>query len=258
MTQVKPKTKTIIAGIILGTIAFLIAKKLLKPKAYVKVSAGSSSADGQQDYGNGIGFADANGMDENMDGVSSMDGGYGNGVGFADANGVEDEINSSADGVSYGNGVSFEDANGVDSVDGSYYTPDGDFYSADGNFHDADGDYYGVDGDFYSGADGTYYGAEGMDEKSGKAMAETVVARNRALSEHRSHHARTNTPHNHGSRVNISTGLSWWKKRVELLQKAYDNAVSNNIASEVSKIEAKLAHAKRRVAHLEQKIKERG
>lgn len=255
MTQVKPKT--IIAGIILGAIAYLVAKNLLKPKAYVKVGTGTSSADGQQNYGNGIGFADANGMDESMDNSSGIDGGYGNGVGFADANGVEDEINSSADGQQdYGNGVSFEDANGVDSVDGSYYTPDGDFYSADGDFHDADDDYFGADGDFYSGADGTYYGAEGMDEKSGKATAEAVIAKNKILSKHRSLHSKTNTRHNHGVRPNISKELAWWKKRVELLHKSYTILEKNekDARKELPRIYQKIKEANVKIASLKAKM----
>ena len=96
------KAKTILAGFVVGTIAYLVALKLLKPKPMVKVGSGSSNADGK-DYGNGIGFADANGMDENMDGSSNADGSYGNGIGFADANGLEDV--SGADGKDYGNGI---------------------------------------------------------------------------------------------------------------------------------------------------------
>lgn len=56
-----------------------------------------------------------------MDGSSNADGSYGNGVGFADANGLE-EI-SNANGKDYGNGIGFEDANGIDSVDGSFIHP---------------------------------------------------------------------------------------------------------------------------------------
>jgi molecular chaperone DnaK len=83
------KAKTIVAGLVIGVVAYLVALKLLKPKPMVKVGAGTSGADGS--YGNGVGFADANGMEESMDGSSNADGSYGNGIGFADANAEEDK-----------------------------------------------------------------------------------------------------------------------------------------------------------------------
>lgn len=237
--------KTILSGLIIGTVAYLIALKLLKPKPMVKVGTGSSGADGS--YGNGIGFADANGMDENMDGSSNADGSYGNGVGFADANGLEEISNAS--GKDYGNGIGFEDANGVDSVDGSFYTPEGDFYSADGDFYDADGDFYGADGDFYSGADGTYYGAEGVDEKLGAVKAQAIVGKTTAVAKKR----KSNTP---APLPQVKKSLVWWKKRVETLVKAYTTAVDNpnTPQSDIKKIGDKLTLARKRVTQLQARI----
>ncbi len=241
--------KTILSGLIIGTVAYLVALKLLKPKPMVKVGTGSSGADGK-DYGNGIGFADANGMDEDMDGSSSADGSYGNGIGFSDANGLEDV--SGADGRDYGNGIGFEDANGVDSVDGSFYTPEGDFYSADGDFYDADGDFYGADGDFYSGADGTYYGAEGVDEKAGSVKAQAVVGKTSAVAKKRKANP-VPTPVRH------KQSLAYWKKRVETLVKAYTTAVdnANTPQSDIKKIGDKLSKARAIVGRL-QKIVDSG
>lgn len=239
------KLKTILAGAAIGTIAYLVALKLLKPKPMVKVGAGTSGADGS--YGNGVGFADANGMEESMDGSSNAEGSYGNGVGFADANGLEEISNAS--GRDYGNGVSFEDANGVDSVDGSFYTPEGDFYSAEGDFYDADGDFYGADGDFYSGADGTYYGAEGVDEKEGAVKAQAVVGKTSAVAKKRKIQKPATLPH-------IKKSLAWWKKRVETLVKAYTTAVDNpnTPQSDIKKIGDKLSYARSVVARHQKRV----
>lgn len=239
------KAKTIVAGLVIGVVAYLVALKLLKPKPMVKVGAGTSGADGS--YGNGVGFADANGMEESMDGSSNADGSYGNGIGFADANGLEDV--SGADGKDYGNGIGFEDANGVDSVDGSFYTPEGDFYSADGDFYDADGDFYGADGDFYSGADGTYYGAEGTTEKVGQVKAQAVVGKTSAVAKKRKVQKPATLPH-------IKKSLVWWKKRVETLVKAYTTAVDNpnTPQSDIKKIGDKLSKARKVVADYQKRV----
>lgn len=112
----KANFKQIVLGLGIGTLAYYIANKMLKKKGEVtsKVEGG---------FGNGINFADANGVDfidgefYNTDGddfysadgdfydadgdffgadgsFTMPEGGYGNGIGFMDANGVDEYSNA--------------------------------------------------------------------------------------------------------------------------------------------------------------------
>ena len=102
----KANLKQIILGLGVGTLAYYIAKKLTSKKGEV---------------------------------MSKVEGGFGNGINFADANGVEfiDGDYYNADGDFY-------------STEGDFYDADGDFYGFDGEFFGADGEedeYFGADGE---------------------------------------------------------------------------------------------------------------
>jgi hypothetical protein len=112
----KANFKQIVLGLGIGTLAYYIANKMLKKK-------GEATSKVEGGFGNGINFADANGVDfidgefYNADGddfysadgdfydadgdffgadgsFTMPEGGYGNGIGFMDANGVDEYSNA--------------------------------------------------------------------------------------------------------------------------------------------------------------------
>lgn len=224
------KTKNILAGIGIGVVAYLVAKKIGNKKT-VKI---------------------------NVDPKSSADGEMANGITYDNLGneGLEDIYGLNEDNY-YGE------------MEGDFYSADGDFVSEDGDFYDADGDFMNASGTCYHSADGVAmndgeFSDINFDERDTMSFASgnTVVdmktkqtprAPRRAPrgAKAQSVKARPNQRKKFpkGKNVGVQRALEIWKRRLQALLKTKSIAMGR-----ITPIDRKIAQARQKVSMLQSRL----